>query len=275
MEKTKPVLKWVGGKRQLLTNLIELMPDSYVTYYEPFIGGAALLLACQPNKAVINDFNKELINVYLVIRDNVETLIESLKQHENTSEYYYSIRAKDRDLSVWESMTDLERASRMLYLNKTCYNGLYRVNSQGQVNVPFGYYKKPNICPESDLRSLSAYLNECDIRILCGDYAAAVSDAKEGDFVYFDPPYDPVSVTAAYTGYTANGFTKQDQIRLCETCKELDSRGVRFMLSNSATDLIKELYSSFDVSIVPAKRAINCKGNKRGAVDEVIVRNYS
>lgn len=271
----KPVLKWVGGKRQLLEKLLALMPKSYKTYYEPFIGGAALLLACHPKQAVINDYNDELMNLYHVIRDDVESLIDHLKQHENTPEYYYAIRAKDRDSDAWEKMTELERASRMLYLNKTCYNGLYRVNAQGQVNVPFGRYKNPNICPEEDLRNMSDYFNSNEIVIMQGDYRDAVADAKPGDFVYFDPPYDPISTTAAYTGYTSNGFNKQNQIELCETCKELNDKGVMFMLSNSATDFIKELYAGFDVRIVPAKRAINCKGNGRGAVDEVIVRNYS
>ena len=272
--KITPILKWVGGKRGLLSSLIDLMPDSYSAYYEPFLGGGALFFDQKPAKAVVSDSNSELINLYSVVKSDVESLIESLKQHENTSEYFYEIRAKDRDESVWDAMTDLERASRMLYLNKTCYNGLYRVNSQGQVNTPFGNYKKPNYCPESDLRLMSAYLNSKGISLLCCDYRKAVETACKGDFVYFDPPYDPISETAAYTGYTSNGFNKQNQMELCETCKELDAKGVMFMLSNSATDFIKGLYSDFDVHIVKAKRAINCKGDGRGAVDEVIVRNY-
>ena len=272
--KITPILKWVGGKRGLLSSLIDLMPDSYSTYYEPFLGGGALFFDQRPAKAVVSDSNSELINLYSVVKSNVDSLIESLKQHENTSDYFYEIRAKDRDKDIWDSMTDVERASRMLYLNKTCYNGLYRVNSLGQVNTPFGGYKNPNYCPESDLRLMSSYLNEEDITLLCCDYRKAVETASKGDFVYFDPPYDPISDTAAYTGYTSSGFNKQNQIELCETCKELDSKGVMFMLSNSATEFIKGLYSSFDIQIVKAKRAINCKGDGRGAVDEVIVRNY-
>lgn len=270
----RPILKWAGGKRQILPHLLKYMPNIYEDYYEPFIGGGALLFTLLPNKAIINDYNEELINVYIVIRENIEELIEDLKKHENTSEYYYQMRAKDRDSEVWEGMTPLERASRTIYLNKTCYNGLYRVNSRGQFNTPFGKYKKPCICPEKELLALNAYFKENDVRILFGDYKEALKTARNGDFAYLDPPYDPISETAFYTAYTASGFTRQNQIELCETCKELDSRGVRFMLSNSATDFIKDLYKSFSIRIIPARRAINSNGNGRGFVDEVVVRNY-
>lgn len=270
----KPVLKWVGGKRQLLPELQRRMPEQFGTYCEPFIGGAALLLAVKPQRAIVCDFNAELINFYSIVKNDCENLILELKQHKNESDYFYSIRGLDRDAKEWAKLTPLKRASRFAYLNKTCFNGLYRVNAQGQVNTPFGRYKNPNICPEDDLRAMSAYLNSNDVTILCNDYRKAVETLQSGDFVYFDPPYDPVSPTASYTGYTANGFTRQNQIELCETCKELDKRGVKFMLSNSATDFIKEIYSGFNVEIVKAKRAINCKGDGRQPVDEVIVRNY-
>ena len=270
----KPILKWAGGKRQLLPKLLEFMPIDYQTYYEPFIGGAALLLATLPSTAIVNDYNEELINVYKVIRTNVEQLILSLKEHENTSEYFYILREKDRDKRIWQRMTDVERASRTIYLNKTCYNGLFRVNSNGKFNTPFGKYKNPTICQEEDLLALSAYLNQNNITLLCGDYKIALETAKEGDFAYLDPPYDPVSKTAFYTAYTASGFTRQNQIELSETCKELDSKGVKFMLSNSATEFIKELYKEFNIEIVSAKRSINSNGKGRGNVNEVIVRNY-
>lgn len=269
-----PVVKWVGGKRQLLPQLLERLPESFDTYCEPFIGGGALLLAVQPNKAIINDFNEELINVYLTVRDECPQLIEDLKRHKNESEYYYYIRGLDRDIETWQSLSNVQRASRFLYLNKTCYNGLYRVSSQGFMNTPFGRYKKPNICPTEDLTALSNYLQSNSVQIMCGDYRTAVESLSKGDFVYFDPPYDPISVTSAYTGYTSGGFTKDNQRELAETCRMLNERGVLFMLSNSATEFIKGLYEDFNIEIVKAKRAINCKGNGRSPVDEVIVRNY-
>lgn len=270
----KPVVKWVGGKRQLLPQLLQRMPENYGTYCEPFIGGGALLFAVQPKRAIINDYNAELVNLYTVIKNDCEALISDLRKHKNEADYYYEMRALDRDFEKWQSLSDVERASRFVFLNKTCFNGLYRVNSQGFVNTPFGRYKNPTICPEDDLRGISEYFTKSKVKILCGDYRKAVKKLKSGDFVYFDPPYDPISPTASYTGYTENGFTKQNQIELAETCKALDEKGVFFMLSNSATDFIKEQYQGFNIDIVKAKRAINCKGDGRAPVEEVIVRNY-
>ena len=273
-QRLKPVVKWVGGKRQLLPVLNERLPKEYGLYCEPFIGGGALLFDIQPQEAVINDLNPELINLYQVIKNEVESLIEDLQKHINTSEYFYNIRALDRDAEAWQKLTPVERASRFIYLNKTCYNGLYRVNSQGQLNTPFGNYKNPSICDTENLLAISNYFNKASITMLCGDYKNAVKQLETNDFVYFDSPYHPVSSTASYTGYTASGFSEQNQIELYETCKELDSKGVMFMLSNSGTPFIKELYKDFEVEIVKAKRAINCKGDKRAAVEEVLVRNY-
>lgn len=273
MTELKPILKWVGGKRQLLPKLTPLIPE-FDYYCEPFVGGGALLFHLQPPRATINDYNPELINVYEVIRDNVDELIEDLKKHENTPEYFYSIRSKDRDQDVYSTLTPTERASRIIYLNKTCFNGLYRVNAAGQLNVPFGKYKNPNIVNEEGLRAISKYFNTADITIKHGDYTEALKNLPKKSFVYLDPPYDPVSVTASFTGYTSGGFSRSEQVRLRECCDDLNSRGIKFMLSNSATDFIKEQYSDYNIQIVKAARAINSKGSKRGAVDEVVITNY-
>lgn len=270
----QPFLKWAGGKRQLLPEIRKYVPKRMGTYYEPFLGGAAVLFDLQPKKAVINDINSELINTYFVIKNNVEDLIEDLKKHENTSDYYYKIRDLDRDKNQFSKLSDVEKASRLIYLNKTCFNGLFRVNSQGQFNVPFGRYKNPNIVNEFVLRAVSHYLNNNEVEILNVDFADAVSNAKKGDFVYLDSPYDPVSDTASFTGYTLGGFNKDEQIRLRDLFVDLDKRGCKVLLSNSATDFIKDLYKDYRIEIVSATRNINSIASKRGKIDEVLVMNY-
>jgi len=271
-----PVLKWAGGKRQLLKEIRKHIPDKFSTYYEPFLGGGAVLFELQPNRAVVNDINEELMNVYLVIKDHVEELIEELKKHdkENSREYYYEIRSLDRDKDKYNQLSNIQRASRIIYLNKTCYNGLFRVNSQGQFNVPYGRYKNPDIVNEVTLRAVSNYFNKANITFKCGDFEEAVKGAREGSFVYLDPPYDPVSDTSSFTGYDINGFDKEEQIRLKNLCDKLNKKGVKFLLSNSATDFILDLYKDYNITIVQANRAINSKANKRGKVDEVLVKNY-
>ena len=269
-----PVLKWVGGKRQLMSEIEKVLPKTYTTYYEPFIGGGAVLFELQPNKAVINDVNGELINLYNVIKDDVELLIEDLKKHENTPEYFYSIRELDRKKDKYENLSNVEKASRIVYLNKTCFNGLFRVNKAGEFNSPFGKYKNPNIVDEVTLRAVSKYFNKADIKILNGDFEASLKGIRKGAFVYLDPPYDPVSNSANFTGYDKGGFNRDEQIRLKKLCDKLDKKGVKFLLSNSATDFIKDLYKDYNIKIVKAKRAINSNGNARGEVDEVLVRNY-
>ncbi|MBU3197645.1 DNA adenine methylase [Clostridium algidicarnis] len=269
-----PVLKWVGGKRQLMSEIENILPKTYTTYYEPFIGGGAVLFELQPNKAVINDVNGELINLYNVIKDDVELLIEDLRKHENTSEYFYRIREQDRDRNEYEKLSKIEKASRVVYLNKTCFNGLFRVNKAGEFNSPFGKYKNPNIVDEVTLRAVSKYFNKSDIKILNCDFEQSLKNIRKGSFVYLDPPYDPVSSSANFTGYDKGGFNRDEQIRLKKLCDKLDKKGVKFLLSNSATDFIKELYKDYNIKIVKAKRAINSNGNSRGEVDEVLVRNY-
>lgn len=268
-----PFVKWVGGKRQLLKYIKPILPESINTYYEPFIGGGALLFDHRPSVAVINDYNKELINTYNVIRGDVEALIADLKTHVYDKDYFYEIRSLDRN-SDYSSMSDLKRASRLLYLNKSCFNGLYRVNSKGEFNSPFGSYTNPNIVNEDTLLAVSRYLNNNNVTTRTGDFQEAVFDAQDGDFVYFDPPYDPVSKSANFTAYSKLGFSREDQERLRDLCIELTDRGVKFLLSNASTDFINELYSGFTILEVGANRAINSNGAKRKKVQEVLVRNY-
>ena len=269
-----PVVKWVGGKRQLLDEITPMLPKRITSYCEPFLGGGAVLFSVQPSKAIVNDLNSDLITVYRVIRDDVESLIESLKKHENTSECFYAIRDLDRDKAGYQALSQVEKASRTIYLNKTCFNGLFRVNSSGEFNSPFGHYKNPNIVNEPVLRAVNKYFNTKNIVFYNEDFAETLNRVGKGGFVYLDPPYDPVSDTASFTGYSKGGFDRNEQIRLKCCCDELSKRNVKFLLSNSATEFIKDLYQDYKVVIVKAKRAINSDATKRGAIEEVLVRNY-
>ena len=269
-----PVVKWVGGKRQLLSEIEPLFPKRYTTYCEPFVGGGAVLFSKQPRHAVVNDLNKDLITTYLVIRDDVRTLIELLKQYENTADYFYKVRDLDRDKEQYSQLSSVEKAARLLYLNKTCYNGLFRVNSSGEFNSPFGNYKNSNIVNEPVLLAVNKYFCNNDIAFYSEDFASTLKRIKRGAFVYLDPPYDPVSDTSSFTGYNKGGFDRKEQIRLKNCCDELSANGIKFMLSNSSTDFIKELYNNYNITTVNANRAINSNGQKRGKVEEVIIRNY-
>jgi len=275
----KPFLKWAGGKRQLLPEILKYLPKNIgkTTYFEPFLGGGALLFELQPKQAIVNDSNRELINCYQVIKDDVEELIEILKLHKarNSKEYYDDLREMDR-LKQYNKFSKAEKAARIIYLNKTCYNGLFRVNSKGQFNVPFGSYKNPNILDEAVLRGVNDYFNQNTVTFLNNDFAEAVKDAKKGDFVYFDPPYDPVSNTASFTGYDVNGFNQNEQNRLKQVVDELTEKGCNVMLSNSATSFILDLYKDYKETIktVSATRSINSNALKRGKINEVLVLNY-
>ena len=272
-----PVVKWVGGKRQLLPEIKKYAPKKFNTYFEPFVGGGAVLFELQPNQAIVNDINKELINVYSVIQNNVDELIETLSnqnEYSNTSDCYYRVRELDREPKKYNKLTGIERAARILYLNKTCYNGLYRVNSMGEFNSPFGSYKNPNIVNEVTLKAVSKYFNEYNIKFLNGDFEKVLKTAKKGDFVYFDPPYAPISKTSNFTGYNENGFGENEQIRLKEVCDSLNKKGVKFLLSNSDCEFIRDLYRDYNIATIKAKRAINSNGNNRGAISEVLIRNY-
>lgn len=268
-----PFLKWAGGKRQLLPEIRKYIPKKYNTYYEPFVGAGAVLFDLQPNKVVINDINSELINTYKVIQNNIDDLIVELRKHKNDPDHFYKIRDLDRS-EDFEKLTSVEKSARLIYLNKTCFNGLFRVNSQGQFNVPFGKYKNPQIVNEAVLRAVHNYLNTANVTILNEDFEKALSKAKKGDFIYIDPPYDPLSNTSSFTGYNLDGFNRDDQERLRDVFEELDKRGCKVLLSNSATDFIKDLYKDYHIEIVSASRNINSIASKRGKIDEVLVMNY-
>ena len=269
-----PVVKWVGGKRQLIDALTPLFPKRISSYCEPFLGGGAVLFSLQPKEAYVNDINTELMNIYEVIRDNVDELISALSEHKNEEDYFYNIRDWDRNSVSYTKRTSVEKAARIIYLNKTCYNGLFRVNNAGEFNAPYGHYRNPNIVDTPTLRAVSNYFQTARLTFTSMDYAEILSTVTKGTFVYLDPPYDPVSDTANFTGYTKGGFDRTEQIRLRECCDELNRRGIKFMMSNSATEFIREQYASYDINVVHAKRAINSNASKRGLVDEVVIRNY-
>lgn len=270
-----PFLKWVGGKRQLMPSIVELLPKNIkeLNYIEPFIGGGAVLFHLQPKNALINDFNEELINVYTVIKNNLDELIIDLRKHENTAVYFYQIRALDRT-EEFNNLTPVQRASRVIFLNKTCFNGLYRVNNAGEFNAPFGRYKNPNIVNDPTLKAVNKYLNSNNVILRSGDYADIIVDANENSFVYLDPPYHPISENSNFTGYIQRGWNMFDQIRLREFCDELNERGIKFLLSNSSAQLIKDQYANYTITTVKANRAINSNGADRGEVDEFLIRNY-
>lgn len=274
----QPFVKWAGSKRQLIPTLLSHLPKEYkindYCYHEPFVGGGALLFGLQPKKAVINDINFELINGYQVIKDSPDELINDLKQHKYEKNYFYRIREWDRKEDYHEQ-TPVQRASRLIFLNKTCFNGLYRVNSKGQFNTTFGKYKNPHILDRDNLRRVNQYLNNNRVLILNLDFQEAVQDAKRGDFVYLDPPYDPVSNSAKFTKYHSNGFGRQEQVRLKEVFDDLTSRGCYVLLSNAYTNFIVDLYKDYKQTQVTANRAINSKADKRGKVPEILVQNYN
>lgn len=270
-----PFLKWVGGKRQLMPTIVEHLPENIkdYKYIEPFIGGGAVLFNLQPKNAIINDFNEELINVYQVIKNNLDELITDLKKHKNEAEYFYSVRSLDRN-GEFKKLTAVQRASRVIFLNKTCFNGLYRVNNAGEFNSPFGRYKNPNIVNEPILKAVNKFLNNNNIDIKNGDYSDVLKQADKKCFVYLDPPYHPISESSNFTGYVQGGWNMYDQIDLKTACDELNKKGVKFLFSNSSAEFIKDLYKDYKITIVKANRAINSNGADRGEVDEVLIRNY-
>ncbi|MGQ7461557.1 DNA adenine methylase [Streptococcus suis] len=271
----QPFTKWTGGKRQLLPVIKSLMPDNYNSYFEPFIGGGALFFDLSPDKAVINDFNNELMNCYQQIKKHPKKLIELLTKHQenNSKEYYLELRAVDRDNRI-NKMTDVERAARIMYMLRVNFNGLYRVNSKNQFNVPYGRYKNPKIVDSELILSISTYLNSNDIRILNGDFEEAVKSVQAGDFIYFDPPYIPLSETSAFTSYTHEGFSYEEQVRLRDVFRKLDKKGAYVMLSNSSSPLVEELYKGFNIHKVEATRTNGAKASSRGKISEIIVTNY-
>ncbi len=276
-EKPKPFVKWVGGKRQLLAQFRRLNlypPEKFDIetgrYFEPFVGGGAVFFDLLPESGYLSDLNKELVTTYNVIKNNVEGLIVSLKKHKTDKEYFLKVRAQDPN-----KLEDLKMASRFIFLNRTCFNGMYRVNSKGGFNVPFGKYANPLICDEDNLRKVSKALQ--NVEIIHQDYKEVLKKAKKGDFIYFDPPYYPVSKTASFTSYTAESFLDKEQTELRDTLLELNKRGCFVMLSNSDTPFINKIYSGFKgirITKVEAGRAINSNGSGRGKITEVLVTNY-
>ncbi|HHK6317302.1 TPA: DNA adenine methylase, partial [Streptococcus pneumoniae] len=271
----QPFTKWTGGKRQLLPVIRELMPKTYNRYFEPFVGGGALFFDLAPKDAVINDFNAELINCYQQIKDNPQELIEILKVHQeyNSKEYYLDLRSADRDERI-DMMSEVQRAARILYMLRVNFNGLYRVNSKNQFNVPYGRYKNPKIVDEELISAISVYLNNNQLEIKVGDFEKAIVDVRTGDFVYFDPPYIPLSETSAFTSYTHEGFSFADQVRLRDAFKRLSDTGAYVMLSNSSSALVEELYKDFNIHYVEATRTNGAKSSSRGKISEIIVTNY-
>lgn len=272
-ELLQPFLKWAGGKRQLLPDIRKHIPPQRKNYFEPFVGAGAVLFDLRPKMAHINDTNAELVNCYKVIKSDPEALIAHIKQHQISSDYFYQLRNLDREPEFRE-LSNVERASRIIYLNKTCYNGLFRVNRQGHFNVPYGDYRNPTIIVEVVIRAISQYLNDNDIQITNYDFAQVLRDAHKGDFVYLDPPYDPLSDTASFTGYNLNKFDKDEQKRLKKVYDELSCRGCKVLLSNSATDFINQLYGDYTIIPVEANRHINSIGTGRGKITELLIRNY-
>lgn len=271
----QPFTKWTGGKRQLLPVIRELMPKTYNRYFEPFVGGGALFFDLAPKDAVINDFNAELINCYQQIKDNPQELIEILKVHQeyNSKEYYLDLRSADRDERI-DMMSEVQRAARILYMLRVNFNGLYRVNSKNQFNVPYGRYKNPKIVDEELISAISVYINNNQLEIKVGDFEKAIVDVRTGDFVYFDPPYIPLSETSAFTSYTHEGFSFADQVRLRDAFKRLSDTGAYVILSNSSSALVEELYKDFNIHYVEATRTNGAKSSSRGKISEIIVTNY-
>ena len=274
----KPFVKWAGGKRQLIPILNQNLPESFGTYYEPFLGGGALLFHILTDKngqkCSISDLNSDLVLAYTTIRDRVDSLIASLKNHEknyqkDSESYYYSIRESN-------PRSEIEKTSRLIFLNRTCFNGLYRVNSKGKFNVPLGKYSNPNIVNEENLYAVSNILQSSRISIKCRDFEAVLRDAKKGDLIYFDPPYQPTSATANFTSYTNKDFTYDDLTRLAELCLKLDSRGCNVLLSNSDSKEVADIFAknTWKITRIEANRSINSNSKKRTGHFELLIKNY-
>ena len=267
-----PFLKWAGGKRQLISQMYKYFLKNFNKYIEPFIGGGAVLFYLKPKFSIIIDINKDLINCYKVIKNNVKELIELLKNHKNEKNYYYKIRALDRDDEKFTKLSNIEKASRIIYLNRCCYNGLYRVNSKGQFNVPFGKYRSPNFCDKENLLAVNKALQ--NVKIIHGSFELCLDYAEKDDFVYFDPPYYPISKTSSFTSYTKENFGKNSQKRLYNVFENLNERGCKLMLSNSYNEYIKSLYENYRIVTLDARRAINCNAAKRGNINVLLILNY-
>ena len=260
----KPILKWAGGKTQMLGDLLPKVPSSYGRYIEPFLGGGAMFFALQPEQAVIADSNPELINLYRQVANHVDDVVCQLKKYENTQEMFYAVRGQD-----WTMLPEAEAAARTIFLNKTCFNGLYRVNKKGRFNVPFGKYKNPKICDEEGLKAASAALKKAEI--VCGDYLLVLEHyAQPGDFVFLDPPYLPISEYSDFKRYTKEQFYEEDHVELAKMVKTLHERGCHVILTNSNHPLVHELYAPFTIDVIQTKRHISCNGSTRKGEDVIV-----
>ena len=279
-QKARPILKWVGGKRQLIETICPNIPKDLPKgsrYYEPFLGGGSVFFELAPSVATISDLNEELINVYLVVREHPEELIQELKRFSNTAECFYKIRNIDRDKERFSRLSPIQKAARTIFLNKTCFNGYFRVNNRGEFNTPYaGYPDSLDFKTKKNIWAVSALLNQKGLTIRCGSFSDVLKDVQKNDFVYMDPPYDPVGKKKFFNGYTAEQFGQQKQIELAKMCDEINEKGAFFMLSNSATDFIKGLYCNkgYYIYSVMAKRNINANAAARTPIEEVLVTNY-
>lgn len=263
----KPLIKWAGGKRNLLKVYRNLFPKKFNKYCEPFLGSGAVFFFLKPKSAVLIDKNEELINFYEVVRDNPWELMELISTYKVDKEFYYRIREQEPS-----KLGKVERAVRFLYLNKTAYNGLWRVNSEGKFNVPFGRYKKVKFFERENILKASELLKK--VKLICGDFEEVLKYAQKGDFVYLDPPYYPISETANFKSYTSDGFSEEDHMRVYEVFKALDNMECYVMLSNSNTSFIRQLFKEYNITEVPANRFINRKADGRGQIIELVIRNY-
>ena len=274
-KKMTPVLKWAGGKTQLLEYISDNMPDKYNNYYEPFVGGAAVLLGISPPQAFVNDVNQQLVNLYTQLKNDVESVIVRINEMDSvpcTKEIYYNIR-EQYNIKITQGDFDAECAALMIWINKHCFNGLYRVNSKGLFNVPYNNRVSGKSIDENNIRAVSEYLRNSDITITCLDFEKACDSVKSGDFVYFDSPYVPESATASFTDYTTGGFSAEDHQRLAELFRQLDKIGAKAMLSNNDVPLVHSLYKGYNIQSIDVKRMINRNAGKRFG-KEVLITNY-
>jgi DNA adenine methylase len=273
----KPFVKWVGGKRQLLAEITPLIPEAFTRYIEPFTGGGAVFFSLSKRllddhiPAWLNDINPELINVYQVVRDRPDVLLADLHTHIHSKEYFLSLRGLDRQEGGLSSLTPVQRASRFIYLNRTAFNGLYRVNAKGQFNVPFGRYKNPAIADADTIYGCSKALQK--VKISCSSFDTLLPQTKEGDFIYLDPPYIPLNKTSYFTSYDQTGFGHDEQQKLADLIRDMDRRGVRFLVSNAYVPELKNFYSGFTIIEVQATRAINANKDGRHAISEALITN--
>ena len=277
-QKPRPFIKWAGGKTRVVNQILEFFPAEFDAYFEPFLGGGSLYFAIAPQKGNLNDMNHALISAYINIRDRCDALISELSRLqeeyyqlptlETKQTYYYERRNEYNGLSL----RSIRKSSLFIFLNKTCFNGMYRENTQGQYNIPFGKHMRPSICDVANLLAVSEVLKQ--INISCGSYELSLGNAKAGDFIYFDPPYAPINPTSKFTQYQAGGFTDKDQKKLRDLFRELSARGCYVMQSNSTAESIAELYSDFYINKITVARSINSTGTKRGKIEEVLITNY-